>query len=390
MMYDREEEPAEIERRPAPTLLILAVIVGILLGGLAGAGAGYLAGSRASDGEAAPPVATAATTAPVTQVRVEQTSAIAEAIQKMLPSMVTLEVEGPERRDEFGRLIQISSVGSGVIIDARGYVVTNAHVIQDAGLITAHLTDGRRLPAVVVAQDLPFNDIALLRIQEGQLTAAEVGDSDALRLGEMVATLGTPVANTELPLAFLNSVTVGVVSGLGRTWLREGVVQEGLIQTDSALNHGNSGGALINIQGQLVGITSTVIREADTGDSIEGLGFALPINNVKPLIDQMIATGKVERPALGVVTIDVTAELAAANGLPVNEGAFVREVLPSGAAELAGIRIGDIIVRIAEQDVTRDSPLDNALKNHTPGDRVVVVVNRGGREEAIDVVLGSR
>jgi S1-C subfamily serine protease len=390
-MFSQEPvEPATQPRTLSPALLVLTVLVGAVLGGIAGGGAGYLAGSRTS-GSDAPVVATStATAAPVTQVRVEQSSAIGDAIQRVLPSMVTLEVQGPERRDTFGRLVQTTSAGSGVIVDARGFLVTNGHVVEGAQLITAHLSDGRSLPGVVVASDLPFNDIAVLRIQEGGLTAAELGDSDALRLGDTVASIGTPVANTNLPLAFENSVTVGVVSGLGRTWLRSGVVQEGMIQTDSPLNHGNSGGALINVQGQVVGITTTVIREADTGDTVEGLGFALPMNAVRALVQQAIDTGAIDRPDLGIVTIDVTPELAQANGLPVEAGAFVREVLPSGPADEGGIAAGDIIVRMGELAVTADSPLQNAMKSFKPGDRVTVVVNRAGRELPIEVVMGSR
>ncbi len=384
-----EEQPRDDARR-RPPLLLVGILLGALVGAVAGGGAGYVAGSRASKDAPTALVESTATPAAVTQVRVEQSSAISDAVEKVLPSMVVLEVTGPDRRDSQGRLIQTTAAGSGVIIDARGYLVTNAHVVEGAQLITVHLHDGRSLPGVVVADDLPFTDIAVVRIQEGSLTAADLGDSDALRLGDTVATLGTPVANPDLPLAFENSVTVGVVSGLNRSWLRSGVVQEGLIQTDSALNHGNSGGALINLQGQVIGITSTVIRQAETGDTIEGIGFALPSNTVSAIAEQIITSGKVERPDLGVVTIEVTPELALANGLPVEQGAFVREVLPGSAADSAGLRRGDIIVKLGDVDITTTSPLENALKGLRPGEVVVVLVNRGGQEASLDVVLAGR
>jgi len=380
------------ERRPRGLPVIALFALAVLAAALAGAGAGFIAGGRAAD-NGDPPAATTAAASPTavaTQVRVETTTAVAEAVAKVLPSMTVLEVTGPERRDSLGRLIQTSAQGSGVIIDPRGYLVTNAHVVADAQLITATLIDGRKLPAVVVAQDLPYTDVAVLRIQEGGLVAAEFGDSSALRLGEMVATVGTPIADTSLPLAFENTVTVGVVSGLGRNWLRDGVVQDDLIQTDSALNHGNSGGALINMGGQVIGITSQVLRQAETGDTIEGIGFAIASDTVRRVVDEMIERGSVERPDLGIDTVEITPELALANGLPVDHGAFVQELLPASAAAQAGMEQGDIVISIAGEGVTLDSPLENHLKKYRPGDQVTIIVNRQGREISLDVTLGRR
>ncbi len=380
------------ERRPRGLPVLALFALAVLAAALAGAGAGLIAGGRAAD-NGDPPAATTAAASPTavaTQVRVETTTAVAEAVAKVLPSMTVLEVTGPERRDSLGRLIQTSAQGSGVIIDPRGYLVTNAHVVADAQLITATLIDGRKLPAVVVAQDLPYTDVAVLRIQEGGLVAAEFGDSSALRLGEMVATVGTPIADTSLPLAFENTVTVGVVSGLGRSWLRDGVVQDDLIQTDSALNHGNSGGALINMGGQVIGITSQVLRQAETGDTIEGIGFAIASDTVRRVVDEMIERGSVERPDLGIDTVEITPELALANGLPVDHGAFVQELLPASAAAQAGMEQGDIVISIAGEGVTLDSPLENHLKKYRPGDQVTIIVNRQGREISLDVTLGRR
>ena len=392
-MFDNNFDDPE-PRPPASTgrggLIALAALVGALVGALAGGGAGYFTGTRSTDTTAAvPPAPTATTPAVVNQVRVEQTSAFTEAIQRVLPAMVVLEVEGPERRDAQGRLVQATSVGSGVIVDPRGYVVTNAHVVESAQLITVTLNDGRQLPGVVLDEDEPYTDLAVVKIQEGGLTAAELGDSSAIQLGDLVASIGTPVISTELPRAFQDSVTIGVVSGVDRSWIREGVVQEGLIQTDSALNHGNSGGALINLQGQVIGITTTVVREAETGQTVEGIGFAIASNTVREVAEPIIATGSVGRPLFGVTSVPVTEALAATNNLPVQEGAFVREVLPDTPAADAGIRAGDIIVRLGETPITIDQPLTNVLKSHRPGERVTVVLNRGGQEVPVDVLLAE-
>lgn len=397
--WSREGMPPAPPPPPARTgpsrsaSVIVPLVIAVVVAALTGAGAGFIAGGRASDGgatTAATTPAAAVPTAAATQVRVEATTAVSDAVQKVLPSMVILQVTGPEKRDSLGRLVQTSAQGSGVVFDARGYIVTNAHVVADAQLITARLHDGRELPAVVVAQDLPYTDLAVVRVQEGGLVAAEFGDSAALHLGEAVATIGTPIADTSLPLAFENTVTVGVVSGLGRTWLRDGVVQEDLIQTDSALNHGNSGGALINMSGQVIGITSQVLRQAETGDTIEGIGFAIASDTVRSVASGIIENGSAQRPDLGVDTVEITPELALANGLPVDQGAFVQELLPSSAAGEAGMERGDIIVSVAGEAVTLDSPLENHLKKYRPGDQVTIVVNRQGREVTLDVTLGSR
>ncbi len=389
MLRDEFEASPE-PPRPRLTVLAIVLLAGAVLGAVAGGGAGYLAGQRASDGRGVPSATATSGPAVVNQLRVEQSSAFSDAVEKVLPSMVVLEVEGPARRDSFGRLVQSTSAGSGVIVDSAGYVVTNAHVVEQAQLINVFLADGRQLPAVVLDDDLPYTDVAILKIQEGSLVAAEMGDSDALKLGDLVAAIGTPVASTALPRAFENSVTMGVISGLHRRWDRNGTIQEDLIQTDSALNHGNSGGALVNLQGQVVGITSTVIRQAETGDTVEGLGFAVASNTVRALLSQVMATGAIERPDLGVVTVDVTPELAASNNLSVDHGAYVQEVLPASPADGAGIRQGDIIAGIGGESVTLDHPLSNLLKAYHPGDQVVVAVIRGGQALTFDVVLGTR
>lgn len=389
MTYERSDESPEGRPSRRPGIVAVAALVGALLGAVAGGGAGYFAGSRAGETRATRPAPTAAP-AVVNQVRVEQSSALTDAVQKAMPSVVALQIEGPARRDSQGRLLQPTSVGSGIIIDARGYIVTNAHVVAGAQLINVALHDGRTLPGVVLAEDAPFTDLAVLKIQEGGLTPAELGDSNAVKPGDLVAAIGTPVATTDLPLAFVNSVTAGVVSGVHRRWLREGVVQEDLIQTDSALNHGNSGGALINLQGQIIGITSTVVRQAETGETIEGLGFAIASNTVREITDPVVATGKLERPEIGVITIELTQELVTTNNLPVSSGAYVQEVLPESPGSEAGIRPGDIIVRLGDTPISTEAPFINLLKRHRPRDRVTVVVNRGGREIALDVVLAAR
>jgi S1-C subfamily serine protease len=352
-------------------------LLAAIVGGLATGAVLLLFGFGEDD---APQAASDQATPATQQVTVEQTSAVTEAAARGRASVVRIEsvrrVGGAAERD----------VGSGVVIDEQGYLVTNAHVVLGTESLKAVLPDGTERPAILVGHDYPFTDLAVLQVGPGNLTAAEVGDSGALRLGEAVVAIGNPLAEFE------GTVTVGVVSGLNRTQVFDAVAQRDLIQTDAAINNGNSGGALLNLQGQFVGMPTSVIRGSGNGAAVEGIAFALPSNRVLEVARAIIANqGSLARPTLGVEHIDLTPEGAAQLGrFASNEGALVTDVQVGGPADVAGIREGDIITRVGATDVNATEPLLNALMAAEPGQRVRVVLNRDGRIIETEVQLGTR
>ncbi len=274
----------------------------------------------------------------------------------------------------FGQIQQ--GVGSGVIFDPRGYVLTNDHVIAGAQEIQVVLGDGRQFTGRVVGRS-PANDIAVVKIDGQDLPVARLGDSDQLRVGQWVVAIGNALGLEGGP-----TVTAGVVSALNRTIVdAPGTTFGPLIQTDAAINPGNSGGPLVNLRGEVVGINTAKIQTA------EGIGFAIPINKAKEIVQQLLEARP--RPYLGIVSVPVTPALAAAYGLAVSRGVLVVDVEPGSAAERAGIQPGDIIVGFDGRAIGNADDLQAALSDHQPGDRVTIVVNRNGRELPLEVTLGT-
>jgi serine protease Do len=270
--------------------------------------------------------------------------------------------------------------GSGFIIDStHGYIVTNNHVIQGAEKIMVSLADGRNLDGVVVGGDAK-TDLAVVKIADtSDLTAVQIGDSTKLQVGEPVVAIGNPGGQE-----FARSVTTGVVSATNRTLDIEGESSFNLIQTDAAINPGNSGGPLTNYSGQVIGINSAKNQEA----GFEGMGFAIPITDAMPTIEQLIAKGYASHPAL-LVNIDsrYTEEYAAQRGWPA--GAYVAGVSAGGPAEKAGINIGDIITKVNGTEVSNSLALTRELFKYKPGDKVTVTCFREGTSEDFEVTLGE-
>jgi Do/DeqQ family serine protease len=283
--------------------------------------------------------------------------------------------EGPPGGRDRG---QVEGAGSGVIVDAaNGYILTNHHVIANADNITVTLAENRSLTARIVGTD-EGSDLAVLQVAASNLHSIPFGDSAALRVGDYVVAIGNP-------FGFSNTVTSGIVSALGRSGLNNQAFED-FIQTDASINPGNSGGALVNLNGELVGINSAIISR--TGGNV-GIGFAIPVNMVRAIMQQLIATGSVRRGLLGVNIQDVTPELAATFGLPGNSGALVSQVSPDSAAERAGIQIEDVIVSINGNRLRDSGSLKNAIGLLPPGERVTVGLIREGREQTVTAVLGE-
>lgn len=271
--------------------------------------------------------------------------------------------------------------GSGVIITSDGYIVTNNHVIEDATNIEVTLNDNRTFKATLVGTD-PATDIALLKIDAKDLPYLEYGNSDALKIGEWVLAVGNPFNLT-------STVTAGIVSAKSRNIniIRQGQGKLGIesfIQTDAAVNPGNSGGALVNTSGQLVGINTAIASQ--TG-SYTGYSFAVPVSIVKKVVADLMEYGQVQRAVLGVSIRDVDSELNEELNLGTTQGAYVVEVVSGSGAEEAGIKEGDVIIQVENEAVTKVSELQEKISRHRPGDKVNVTVIRNGKKKDFIVTL---
>ncbi len=320
----------------------------------------------------------------------EPLPSLAPMLEQITPAVVNIATrsdvrirENPLLQDPFFRRFfdlpeprprrrRTQSLGSGVIVDARqGYVMTNAHVIDKADEITVTLQDGRNFTAELIGAD-PDSDVAVIRIPATKLTAIRLGDSDALRVGDFVVAIGNPFGLNQ-------TVTSGIISALGRSGLGiEGY--EDFIQTDASINPGNSGGALVDLRGELVGINTAIL--APSGGNV-GIGFAIPINMAKQLKDQLVEFGEVRRGRLGVHIQDLTPELARAFGIPENSGAVVAQIVPDSPAEKAGLREGDVVMRVNSKVVEDAADLRNAVGLLRIGQVVELTVVRRGRERKV-------
>lgn len=321
------------------------------------------------------------------------TPTLAPLLEKITPAVVNVAVvsrvsveQNPLFRDPFFRRFfnlpdelpdrERVSAGSGVIVDAaKGYILTNHHVIEKADEIRITLKDRRTFEAELVGSD-PGTDIALLKIEPQNLTAVPLGDSDALKVGDFVIAIGNPFGLGQ-------TVTSGIVSALGRSGLNiEGY--EDFIQTDASINPGNSGGALVNLKGELVGINTAIIGPA--GGNV-GIGFAVPSNMARAVVDQLLRYGEVRRGRLGVSIQDLTPDLAEAMGLDTKRGAVVIEVEPDSPAARAGLRAGDVIVAVDGRHLRGSADLRNRIGLVPVGEKVTIEFLRDGRSRTVTVAV---
>ena len=275
---------------------------------------------------------------------------------------------------------QVQSAGSGVIVDAaRGYILTNHHVVENAEEIQVFLTDNRSLKAKVVGSD-SGTDIAVIQVENGRnLVQMKLGDSDAVEVGDFVLAIGNP-------FGLQHTVTSGIVSALGRSGINPDGYED-FIQTDASINPGNSGGALVNLRGELVGINSAIF--SNSGGNI-GIGFAIPVNMAKSIMSQILQYGEVKRGLLGVSISDFNADSAKAYGVEgTSEGALVQEVMDDSAAEKAGILVGDVIVAVDGQRIKSASDLRNTVGLKRSGDNVRVEVVREGKRRQLTARLSE-
>ena len=308
-----------------------------------------------------------------------------EVVERVRPAVVTVVNErlagglGADQALEAGR-------GTGFVVDDRGHIVTNEHVVSGGDRFEVILADGETRPATLVGAD-PLSDLAVVRV-EGPLPAAvPFGDSDALQPGQPVLAIGSPLG------AFTNTVTDGIVSALGRDL--PGAASQGepgysnLIQHNAAINPGNSGGPLFDLAGQVIGVNTLGIPETQEGP-VQGLFFAIPANTVRDIATQLIAEGRVAYPSLGASVIPITEELASQYELPVDHGVYVRRLAPGGPAARSGIQEGDFILALNGRRIDEANTYTEVLFSYRPGETVEAKVRRGDEELTIPVTLRER
>jgi len=273
---------------------------------------------------------------------------------------------------------QLASLGSGVIVSSDGYILTNNHVVEGADVIEVGLADGRKAAARIVGTD-PETDLAVIRIAERNLPVMVLGDPEAARVGDVVLAIGNPFGVGQ-------TVTLGIISALGRNNLHINHF-ENFIQTDAAINFGNSGGALVDTNGHLLGINSAIYSQ--TGGSV-GIGFAIPVSTAKTVLDSIVKHGQVVRGWIGIESQDITPELAESFGLGRSSGAIIAGVVRGGPADRAGMRPGDILVGVGGKSVSNTSEMLKLIAALEPGEKAPMRILRKNRESTVDVTVGKR
>jgi len=296
---------------------------------------------------------------------------VTQAVEKLSESIVSVSSMRLERR--FFGIIPSEGQGSGIILDRKGLIITNNHVIDGANQVHVNLKDGRTFTGEVVGSD-EATDVAVIRVEASDLPAAELGDSEALRVGQFVLAIGNALALPGGP-----TVSMGVLSAKGRPLPGSDFIFEGLLQTDAAVNPGNSGGPLADLDGRIIGITTMMIPFA------QGMGFAIPINTVKKIAQEILENGRVTRRWIGISGIDVTPQLARRYNLQTESGFLVAEVVPRSPADYAGVRNGDVVVGAGGNDVKHTKDLLLAISKVGTGDNIRIDINRMGRRGVLDV-----
>ena len=385
--------------QPAPARssgIALVVVAALLSAALASAGTYAALDVSGAINAPAPAAAVtggtaAASSSPQQVVTINEQSAIVQAAQSVSPAVVTISTQQVSSLDPFS--VPATGVGSGIIYNPNGWIVTNHHVVAGAtGTIQVQLKDGRTFDGTVYGIDT-LTDLAIVKINATGLPAAKIGDSSTLEPGQLAIAIGSPLGT------FTNSVTSGIISALGRQitvtddQTGQPVTLHNLIQTDAAINPGNSGGALVNADGQVIGINTA------TASTAQGIGFAIPINIARPIMNQAVKGEKLSRPWIGIRFTSLDPQMQQQLKTPIDYGAYIGPadatsgqplIEPGSPAETAGLKSGDIITALNGQRVDSAHPLDMLLVTYSPGDTITLNVLRNGQQLTIKVTLGTR
>lgn len=392
-----------MQRKVSLGTLLVTVAVALLLGSMAGAASGGLTAYwLTADADSTPaaissPTRTGSSRTPAAtetpgSVEIAQpeavtgTESIADTVERVSDAVVTVINKQAQMGLRGSDDTEPAGTGTGFIIDTEGRIVTNDHVVEGSQELEVIFADGTKADATLLGTDR-FADLAVIQVEGPVPATVPLGDSDALRPGEQVIAIGSALGD------FTNTVTTGIVSGLGRSLQTpEGYNMENMIQHDAPINPGNSGGPLLNLRGEVIGVNTAVVRHARLGVSAEGLGFAIPSNTVKVIAEELIRSGRVVRPYLGIFYEPLTPRAAQANDLPVDHGVAVQSVEPNSPAGLAGVQEGDIITKINGQEIDIDNPLVNLLFHYKAGETVELEIYRPstGSTLTLAVTLGER
>ncbi|MCX5979007.1 MAG: trypsin-like peptidase domain-containing protein [Chloroflexi bacterium] len=365
LLSDNDEAPAEKRAGAIGRRAILGLLaVSLIFGAAGGAGATVLLlGGLNESGDIGESIR---------QTLVSEQSATVSVAERISPAIVTLEVTGADGE----------SVGSGVIYSADGWIVTNRHVVEGATTMTIHLKDGRDFPGRVYGIDT-LTDLAIVKVEATGLTAATLGRSSAIQVGQTAIAIGSPLG------VYTNSVTAGIISAIGREITTESGRLDGLLQTDAAINPGNSGGALVDSSGAVIGINTAISTEG------AGIGFAIPIDIARPIMEQALAGIELSRPWIGIRYVALNRRTAAENNLTLFQGAWISGgaesgIVPGSPAEAAGLADGDIVTKVQGMLIDELHPLQDLLVQYSPGTVIVLDVLRAGATVQISVTLGIR
>jgi len=375
------------------TLYVLLVVVvaagSALTGAVAGGFAVYQVASQRSavDSSTGSPSILSTNHTPEQSFTISSTNIetdITQSVQKVGPAVVTIVGTVPGQQTIFGTTTDGKVSGSGFFISDQGYIVTNNHVVDGTKDVSIILSDGTEQSATIVGTD-PYSDIAVLKTDGAVPAIVALGNSDLLKPGESVIAIGSPLGD------FKNSVTVGVVSATGRSIdTGQGYTVEGLIQTDAAINQGNSGGPLVNLAGEVIGINNMIVRGSGSGNVVaEGLGFAISVNTAEAVANQIIEKGYFSRPFMGISFQAITPDIASAYHLPAEWGVYVQKVADGSPAKTAGLQQGDIIVSLNDIKIDETHGYLNTLYTYKPGDTVSLGVIRDGKDITLSITLGE-
>lgn len=364
---------------------VVVVIAGVsaLGGALVGGVAVYKVAQNQSGRAGEVTVNTSATGQTVFVNSTDIQTTITQSVQKVGPAVVTIIGKVSGQMTFFGPTGDQTVSGSGFFISDNGYIITNNHVVEGTKEVSIILSDGTSEQASIVGTD-PYSDIAVLKTDGTVPAVATLGNSDLLQPGETVIAIGSPLGD------FKNTVTVGVVSATGRAIdTGKGYQVEGLIQTDAAINQGNSGGPLVNLAGEVIGINNMIIRGSGSGAVAEGLGFAIPVNAAQAVVTQILAKGYFARPFMGISYQAISPNIAMAYHLPAQWGVYITKVADNSPASKAGLQVGDIITSIGDVQMDESHGYLNVLYTYSPGDKVTIGVIRDGKAVTLEITLGE-